>query len=78
MERVVKYEFTDRITLANGRMIGHGQPCFIVAEIGQNHNGDAYTATRLLKAAHDAGVDAVKFTKRHLSSDMTQAMWRQP
>lgn len=68
----------DAITLPNGRKIGPHQPCFIVAEIGQNHNGDAYTATRLLKAAHDAGVDAVKFTKRHLPSDMTAAMASRP
>lgn len=61
------------IQLPNGRKIGPGEPCFIVAEIGQNHQGDVYTATRLLKVAHEAGVDAVKFCKRHVPSDLTRA-----
>lgn len=33
----------------------------VVAEIGANHNGDYDTALRLIKAAKDAGADAVKF-----------------
>ena len=61
-----------QIELPNGRKIGDGQPCFVVAEIGQNHNGDVYTATRLMAAAHDAGADAVKFCKRHIPSDLTR------
>ncbi len=61
------------ITLSTGQRIGPGEPCFVVAEIGQNHNGDAYTATRLLLAAHEAGVDAVKFCKRDILSDLTAA-----
>lgn len=61
------------ITLSTGRTIGPGSPCFVVAEIGQNHNGDVYTATRLLKAAHDAEVDAVKFCKRDIPIDLTAA-----
>lgn len=59
------------ITLRNGRKIGPGEPCFVVAEIGQNHQGDVYTALRLIKAAHEAGVDAVKFCKRDIASDLT-------
>jgi sialic acid synthase SpsE len=61
----------DVISLPNGRKIGPGQPCFVVAEIGQNHQGDAYTALRLIGEAHKAGVDAVKFCKRHIPSDLT-------
>lgn len=37
---------------------------FIIAEIGINHNGDIEIAKRLIDAAKDAGVDAVKFQKR--------------
>ncbi len=66
------------IELIGGTKIGPGQPCFIVAEIGQNHNGDVYTATRLMKAAADAGVDAVKLCKRHLPSELTAAAARAP
>ena len=59
------------ITLPNGRVIGPGHPCFVVAEVGQNHQGDVYTALRLLKAAHEARVDAVKFCKRDIGSDLS-------
>lgn len=44
--------------------MGEGAPCFIVAEIGINHNGDLDTALKLIKAAKEAGCDAVKFQKR--------------
>jgi N-acetylneuraminate synthase len=44
--------------------IGPGHPCFIVAEIGINHNGSLETALRLIDAAADAGCQAVKFQKR--------------
>jgi N,N'-diacetyllegionaminate synthase len=43
------------------RFIGHGHPCFLVAEIGINHNGDLDLARRMIDAAADAGADAVKF-----------------
>ncbi len=44
-----------------GRLVGHAQPCFIVAEAGVNHNGDMKLAAALIDAAADAGVDAIKF-----------------
>jgi Sialic acid synthase len=43
------------------RCIGQGQPCYIAAEIGINHNGDIELAERMIRAAAKAGVDAVKF-----------------
>jgi N-acetylneuraminate synthase len=45
-------------------MIGDGHPCFIVAEIGINHNGDIEIAKKLIDAAEAAGCNAVKFQKR--------------
>jgi N-acetylneuraminate synthase len=47
-----------------GRRIGAGSPCFVVAEIGINHNGDLDIARKLIDAAKEAGADAVKFQKR--------------
>ncbi|HEX9018398.1 MAG TPA: N-acetylneuraminate synthase family protein [Anaerolineaceae bacterium] len=47
-----------------GRKIGDGHPAYIVAEIGVNHNGSVDIAKDLIKQAHHAGVDAVKFQKR--------------
>jgi N,N'-diacetyllegionaminate synthase len=43
------------------RQIGEGQPCFIAAEIGINHNGELELAHRSIDGAADAGADAVKF-----------------
>ena len=44
-----------------GKEIGDGQPCFIIAEAGVNHNGNPKLALQLVDAAADAGADAVKF-----------------
>ena len=46
------------------RMIGDDQPCFVIAEIGINHNGDIDLAKRLISVAAAACCDAVKFQKR--------------
>lgn len=46
------------------KLVGDNQPCFIVAEIGINHNGDVDLAKRLISVALAAGCDAVKFQKR--------------
>lgn len=61
------------ITLRSGRRIGPGQSCFIVAEVGNNHQGDMDHARRMIHEAAKAGVDAVKFQKRHLESLLTRA-----
>ena len=45
-------------------LIGNGHPCFIVAELGANHNGDLDTAIRMIEAAKGAGADAVKIQCR--------------
>lgn len=48
----------------SGRAIGDGEPTYIIAEIGINHNGDMEIAKKLIDAASLAGCDAVKFQKR--------------
>jgi len=47
-----------------GRPVGPGDPTYIIAEIGINHNGDLESARRLIDAAVLAGCNAVKFQKR--------------
>ena len=37
----------------------------IIAEIGQNHNGDMAVAKDLIAAAKEAGADVAKFQKRN-------------
>jgi len=43
------------------RLIGEGEPTFIVAEIGVNHNGSVKMAKKLIDSAKEVGADAVKF-----------------
>jgi N-acetylneuraminate synthase len=49
------------------REVGDDQRCFVIAEIGINHNGDIDQAKRLISVAVAAGCDAVKFQKRTVS-----------
>ena len=44
--------------------IGNGQPAYIIAEIGINHNGSLKIAMKLIDLAVLSGCDAVKFQKR--------------
>lgn len=44
----------------NGRRIGSDFPCYIVAEVSANHNGSFEQAVEIIKAAKQAGVDAIK------------------
>jgi N-acetylneuraminate synthase len=46
------------------RAVGDGHPCFVIAEIGINHNGDPLIAQKLIDVAGVAGCEAVKFQKR--------------
>ena len=52
-----------RVRIRN-RWVGDGEPCFVVAEIGINHNGSLDIARKLIAAAVLAGCEAVKFQKR--------------
>jgi N-acetylneuraminate synthase len=47
-----------------GIPVGSEHPCFIIAEIGINHNGDLELARKLIELAEAAGCQAVKFQKR--------------
>ena len=50
-----------RIVKIGDKLIGEGEPCFIVAEAGVNHNGSLKQAKKMVDAAKYAGADAVKF-----------------
>lgn len=52
------------VDIGGGRFVGDGQPTYIIAEIGINHNGEMDIAKQLIDAAVKAGCDAVKFQKR--------------
>lgn len=55
-----------------------GDDCFVIAELGHNHQGNVETAMRLIAAAHTAGADAVKLQKRDNRSLYTKAMYDRP
>jgi N-acetylneuraminate synthase len=46
------------------KLVGPGNPCYVIAEIGINHNGDLGVAKQLIQMSAEAGCDAVKFQKR--------------
>ena len=56
----MKYSFKNEIKFDN-QIIGSEQPCYVIAEIGINHNGDLSLAKKLIDAAVSAGANAVKF-----------------
>lgn len=48
------------------RLLGDGEPCYVIAEVGNNHNGDFDRAIALVDAAIAAGADCAKFQMRKL------------
>ena len=60
------------------RVIGDNEPCFVIAEISINHNGELALAKKLVDAAIEAGADAVKFQKRNLPEIYQQTILDNP
>ncbi len=51
----------EKVISLGEKKVGEGAPCFLVAEVGINHNGDLALAKKSIDAAAHAGADAVKF-----------------
>lgn len=62
----------EKLNLCN-RLIGPGEPPYIIAEIGANHNGDMKLAKQLIDIAKSCGADAVKFQSWSKSSHISRA-----
>jgi sialic acid synthase len=62
----------------DGVEIGDDAPCYVIAEIGHNHQGDVEQAKRLIDAAHECGVNAVKLQKRSNRTLYTREFYEQP
>ncbi|MCR4324864.1 MAG: N-acetylneuraminate synthase family protein [Candidatus Curtissbacteria bacterium] len=60
------------------RLISDGSDCFVVAEIGNNHQGDIETCERMFEMAKFCGVDAVKLQKRNNRFLYTQKFFNSP
>lgn len=60
-----------REVLIGNKTVGDNSPCFIIAEIGINHNGSLDLAKKMIDEAVFAGCDAVKFQKRTVTKVYT-------
>ena len=61
----------NKIKFTEERWIGDDQPPFIIAEIGNNHNGNLEKAFELMKIAKEIGVDAVKFQVKNIEKSFS-------
>jgi N-acetylneuraminate synthase len=57
------------------REVGFGQPCYVIAEIGINHNGSLDVARQLIEGCAHVGCDAVKFQKRTPELCVPKEQW---
>lgn len=62
----------------DGINVGEDYPTYIIAEIGQNHNGEVKLAKKLIDMAVDCGANAVKFQKRDIPSELTKEAFDKP
>ena len=62
----------------DGVVVNDDSDCYVIAEIGHNHQGDLRKAMELFRRAHECGVDAVKLQKRDNRSLYTQEMYWKP
>jgi sialic acid synthase SpsE len=60
------------------RLVGDGQPCFVIAEGGVNHNGETRLAEELVHIAARCHADSVKFQKRTIHELLTRAALEKP
>jgi sialic acid synthase len=67
-----------RTLTIDGVEIGDDRECYVIAEIGHNHQGELAHAKRLLDAAKECGVNAVKLQKRANRSLYTREFYEQP
>ena len=64
----------NKIKLTEDRWIGESEFPFIIAEIGNNHNGDLNLAFKMIKIAKEIGVDAVKFQVKNIEKCFSQEL----
>ena len=62
----------------DGQRIADDTDCYVIAEIGHNHQGDLDKARQLFLRAKECGVHAVKLQKRDNRSLYTKAMYDRP
>jgi sialic acid synthase len=68
----------DRMMRLGEREIQDNGECFVIAEIGHNHQGSVETAKRMFRVAEYCGADAVKLQKRDNRSLFTDELFNKP
>ncbi|MGE5340703.1 MAG: N-acetylneuraminate synthase family protein [Candidatus Omnitrophota bacterium] len=66
-----------KITFGKSSISQNG-PCYFIAEIGHNHQGNLQTALKMIEVAAECGVNAVKFQKRDNKALYTRALYEKP
>ncbi|PIN86299.1 N-acetylneuraminate synthase [Candidatus Woesearchaeota archaeon CG10_big_fil_rev_8_21_14_0_10_44_13] len=69
---------THKTIKIGGKLVGEGQPVFIIGDIGINHQGDIKIAKKLIDVACLAEIDCVKFQKRNAKKMLTRAGLEKP
>jgi sialic acid synthase len=69
---------TARNLTIDGKTIDDASDCWVIAEVGHNHQGDIEKCKRLFDAAKESGADAVKLQKRDNRSLFTKALYDKP
>jgi len=67
--------------LINGRTVGKGAPCYVIAEAGVNHNCDVQLGYKLIETAGAAGASAIKFqsyTASKIATRVAPRYWVEP
>ena len=67
-----------RQLVVDGKTLTRDGPAYVIAEIGNNHQGDLEKAKALIHAARECGVDAVKFQKRDNRTLFTRDYYDSP
>jgi sialic acid synthase len=67
-----------RSLVIDGVRLDDASDCFVVAEVGHNHQGDVEKCKELFRQAKECGVDAVKTQKRDNRALYTRAMYDKP
>lgn len=71
-------ESVSRGLIIDNKRINDDSDCYVIAEVGHNHQGSVETAKELFKAAKECGADAVKLQKRDNRSLYTRQMYDKP
>ncbi|MFM8651715.1 MAG: N-acetylneuraminate synthase, partial [Acidimicrobiaceae bacterium] len=59
-------------------VVSDDSDCYVIAELGHNHQGDIEVAKKMIFAAANSGVNAVKLQKRNNKELFTKSYYEKP